>query len=133
MTKSAYNLNYTVLFLFVIFALLISFVLFSLSYVLNKQTHEKELVSHYECGFIPFDNARKQFNIKFYLIAILFLIFDLEIIFLFPFMVIIKYVSIISFLTVFYFLFLLTLGFYFEWIYKGLEWEKIDYRDQDQD
>jgi len=124
MTKSLYYLNYVEFFFFLIFALGISFILFALSYLLNKQTHEKELVSHYECGFIPFDNARKQFNIKFYLIAILFLIFDLEIVFLFPFMLVVKFVSLISFIVLFYFLFLLTLGFYFEWIYKGLEWEK---------
>lgn len=124
MTKSLYYLNYVEFFIFLVFALGISFILFGLSYVLNKQTHEKELVSHYECGFIPFDNARKQFNIKFYLIAILFLIFDLEIIFLIPFMLIVKFVSLISIIILFYFLFLLTLGFYFEWIYKGLEWEK---------
>ena len=124
MTKSLYYLNYVEFFFFLIFALGISVILFALSYLLNKQTHEKELVSHYECGFIPFDNARKQFNIKFYLIAILFLIFDLEIVFLFPFMLVVKFVSFISFVVLFYFLFLLTLGFYFEWIYKGLEWEK---------
>lgn len=124
MTKSLYYLNYIEFFIFLVFSLGISFILFGLSYVLNKQTHEKELVSHYECGFIPFDNARKQFNIKFYLIAILFLIFDLEIIFLIPFMLILQFVSLISILILFYFLFLLTLGFYFEWIYKGLEWEK---------
>lgn len=124
MTKSLYFLNYIEFFYFLILALGISFILFALSYLLNKQTHEKELVSHYECGFIPFDNARKQFNIKFYLIAILFLIFDLEIVFLFPFMLVVKFVSFISFVVLFYFLFLLTLGFYFEWIYKGLEWEK---------
>lgn len=124
MKQSFYYLNYIEFFLFIVFSLGISIILFALSYLLNKQTHEKELVSHYECGFIPFDNARKQFNIKFYLIAILFLIFDLEIIFLFPFMLIINFVSLISFLILFYFLFLLTLGFYFEWIYKGLDWEK---------
>lgn len=124
MTKSLYYLNYIEFFILILFSLGISFILFALSYLINKQTHEKELVSHYECGFIPFDNARKQFNIKFYLIAILFLIFDLEIVFLFPFMLVVKFVSLISFLVLFYFLFLLTLGFYFEWIYKGLEWEK---------
>jgi len=124
MNYSFYYINYIEFYLFILFSLIISFILFALSYLLNKQTHEKELVSHYECGFIPFDNARKQFNIKFYLIAILFLIFDLEIIFLFPFMLVINFVSFVSFFILFYFLFLLTLGFYFEWIYKGLDWEK---------
>ena len=124
MTKSLYYLNYVEFFLFILFALGIAFILFALSYLLNKQTHEKELVSHYECGFIPFDNARKQFNIKFYLIAILFLIFDLEISFLFPFAISLTGLTIISLLSVSFFLLILTVGFYIEWIYKGLDWHE---------
>jgi NADH:ubiquinone oxidoreductase subunit 3 (subunit A) len=86
------------------------------------QSHDKELISHYECGFIPFDNARKPFEVKFYLVAILFLIFDLEITFLFPLGIIIKEISNISILSLTFFFVVLTIGFYFEWLYKGLDW-----------
>lgn len=120
--RSFYIQNYNVIFEFLIFAFVISSILFLLSYFLMLQTHDKELVSHYECGFIPFDDARKPFQVKFYLVAILFLIFDLEISFLFPFAIILTKLTIISLLSVTFFMLILTIGFYIEWRYKGLDW-----------
>jgi NADH:ubiquinone oxidoreductase subunit 3 (subunit A) len=76
--------EYFSVFLFLISASLISVILFFLSYFLVSQKANQEKVSAYECGFNPFDDARATFDIRFYLIAILFLIFDLEISFLFP-------------------------------------------------
>jgi len=122
--QSFYLQNYIAILNFLIFSLAISSLLFLLSYFLMYQTHDKELVSHYECGFIPFDDARKPFQVKFYLVAILFLIFDLEITFLFPLAISITGVTTISILSVSFFVLVLTLGFYIEWIYKGLDWHE---------
>jgi len=119
---SFYFINYIQILLFLLFAFLISCLFFILSYFFMPQSHDKELISHYECGFIPFDNARKPFEVKFYLVAILFLIFDLEITFLFPLGIIIKEISNISILSLTFFFIVLTIGFYFEWLYKGLDW-----------
>jgi len=119
---SFYFINYVEILIFLLFAFLISGLFFFLSYFLIPQTHDKELISHYECGFIPFDNARKPFEVKFYLVAILFLIFDLEITFLFPIGIIVKSVSSISLIAIAFFFIVLTIGFYFEWLYKGLDW-----------
>ena len=76
--------EYFFIFLFFIFLSLLSIIIFFLSYFLVSQKANQEKVSAYECGFNPFDDARSTFDIRFYLIAILFLIFDLEISFLFP-------------------------------------------------
>jgi NADH-quinone oxidoreductase subunit A len=119
---SFYFINYIEFLEMLIFSFLISSVFFLLSYFLVVQTHDKELISHYECGFIPFDDTRKPFEVKFYLVAILFLIFDLEITFLFPFAIILKGLSFISICSIVFFISVLTLGFFFEWIYKGLDW-----------
>lgn len=119
---SFYFINYVEILIFLFFAFAISGLLFFLSYFFMPQTHDKELTSHYECGFIPFDNARKPFEVKFYLVAILFLIFDLEITFLFPISIIVKSVSSISLIAITFFFIVLTIGFYFEWLYKGLDW-----------
>jgi len=119
---SVYFINYIEILIFLLFSFFISGLFFFLSYFLIPQTHDKELISHYECGFIPFDNARKPFEVKFYLVAILFLIFDLEITFLFPISVVVKSVSTIAFIAITFFFIVLTIGFYFEWLYKGLDW-----------
>ena len=119
---SVYFINYVAILVFLLFAFCISVLLFLLSYFIIPQTHDKELISHYECGFIPFDNARKPFEVKFYLVAILFLIFDLEITFLFPISVVVKSVSTIALIAITFFFIILTIGFYFEWLYKGLDW-----------
>lgn len=76
--------EYTSILVFLIVSSLLSFLIFSLSYLLTPQKADQEKVSAYECGFSPFDDARTTFDIRFYLVAILFLIFDLEISFLFP-------------------------------------------------
>jgi len=119
---SFYFIYYIEIIIFLFFAFFISVLLFLVSYFCMPQSHDKELISHYECGFIPFDNARKPFEIKFYLVAILFLIFDLEITFLFPLGTVVKSISNISVISLAFFFIVLTIGFYFEWIYKGLDW-----------
>jgi len=77
-------IEYLFLFIFIALSFLISFVVFLLSYVAASQTYDSEKLSAYECGFQPFEDARNKFDIKFYLVAILFIIFDLEVSYLFP-------------------------------------------------
>lgn len=76
--------EYLLIFIFLCLSLIISCVVFALSYLLSSRSIDKEKVSAYECGFNPFEDARNQFDVRFYLVAILFIIFDLEVSFLFP-------------------------------------------------
>lgn len=96
-------------------AIVLALILFLLSYVLVLKKAELEKVSAYECGFDPFSDARSKFDVRFYLVAILFIIFDLEITFLFPWAVSLNNVGYLGFLTMLYFLFILTIGFVYEW------------------
>jgi NADH-quinone oxidoreductase subunit A len=77
-------LEYIYIFIFLILSILISVIVFILSYILVNQNYDTEKLSAYECGFQPFEDARNKFDIKFYLVAILFIIFDLEVSYLFP-------------------------------------------------
>jgi len=76
--------EYFYLFVYIVLSLFISVIVFFLSYILAVQTYDAEKLSAYECGFQPFEDARNKFDIKFYLVAILFIIFDLEVSYLFP-------------------------------------------------
>jgi predicted nucleic acid-binding Zn ribbon protein len=76
--------EYFLIFIFLVVSLVLSCVIFGLSYVLSSKSIDKEKISAYECGFNPFEDARNQFDVRFYLVAILFIIFDLEVSFLFP-------------------------------------------------
>ncbi|NCX94536.1 MAG: NADH-quinone oxidoreductase subunit A [Gammaproteobacteria bacterium] len=93
------------------------------SYVtgVNQKNAEKE--SPYECGFEPFEDARLKFDVRFYLIAILFIVLDLEVAFLFPWAVAFRYVGWYGFLAMGVFLLLLLVGFAYEWKKGALEWE----------
>ena len=77
-------LNYSKIFIFLLFSLFLSILIFNLSFLLIKQKDDLEKLTAYECGFNPYDDARKIFDVKFYLVAILFIIFDLEAVFVFP-------------------------------------------------
>ena len=77
-------IEYLYLLTFLVISFVISLVVFILSYILATQVYDVEKLSAYECGFQPFEDARNRFNIKFYLVAILFIIFDLEVSYLFP-------------------------------------------------
>ena len=84
---------------------------------------DPEKVSAYECGFNAFDDARMKFDVRFYLVAILFIIFDLEIAFLFPWAVAFKDISMLAFWSMMVFLAVLTIGFAYEWKKGALEWD----------
>nr|YP_010925353.1 NADH dehydrogenase subunit 3 [Neoporphyra dentata]WKD83559.1 NADH dehydrogenase subunit 3 [Neoporphyra dentata]BDB33254.1 NADH dehydrogenase subunit 3 [Neoporphyra dentata] len=117
-----YN-EYFVILIFFAVAFCISLVILILSYVLNPQQSDQEKISAYECGFNPFDDARATFDVRFYLVAILFLIFDLEISFLFPWSLVLGQLSSFGFWSMIIFLAILTLGFVYEWKKGALEWE----------
>jgi NADH-quinone oxidoreductase subunit A len=88
-----------------------------------KQRPYAEKVSAYECGFEAFDDARRRFDVRYYLVAILFIIFDLEVAFLFPWAVSLSHIGMLGFWSMILFLGVLTVGFIYEWCKGALEWE----------
>jgi NADH-quinone oxidoreductase subunit A len=93
------------------------------SYIIARQKPDSEKLSAYECGFEAFDDARSQFDVRFYLVAILFIIFDLEVAFLFPWAVALGDIGLFGFWSMVVFLGILTIGFIYEWRKGALEWE----------
>lgn len=102
---------------------IISFLLFYISVFLVYQNPDIEKLSSYECGFNPFGDAKNKFEVRFYLVAILFIIFDLEITFLFPWLVSLNQISIFGIYLMLVFIVILTLGFIYEWVKGALDWE----------
>ena len=88
-----------------------------------RQKPYAEKLSAYECGFEPFDDARRRFDVRFYLVCLLFIIFDLEVAFLFPWAVSLSHIGAFGFLTMMAFLAVLTVGFIYEWRKGALDWE----------
>jgi len=93
------------------------------SFVAAKQRPNSEKLSPYECGFEPFEDARVRFDVRYYLVAILFIIFDLEVAFLFPWAVSLRDIGVFGFWSMVVFLAVLTIGFIYEWMKGALEWE----------
>jgi len=118
------NLEYFKIFTLFIFIFLISILLFGIAYFLSLSTiKDSEKLSQYECGFEPFDEAtRHPFDVHFYVVGILFLIFDVEIALLFPWVLGLKTTGWLSFFSMFLFLFILTIGFFYEWHRGALVW-----------
>lgn len=118
-----FQLEYTPIFIIITVGLILALVIFGLSFFLAKQAGDPEKLSPYECGFEPFDDARSAFDIRFYLVAILFILFDLEATFLFPWAVSLSEITGLGFWTMFDFIFELVIGFIFAWKVGSLEWE----------
>ena len=116
-------LEYLPILVFLGIALGLGLVLLLAAAVIATRNPDPEKVSAYECGFNAFDDARMKFDVRFYLVSILFIIFDLEIAFLFPWAVAFKDISMISFWSMIVFLSVLTVGFAYEWKKGALEWE----------
>jgi NADH:ubiquinone oxidoreductase subunit 3 (subunit A) len=116
------NSNYFHFLFFVLIVFFIFLALFWVSYFMMQRTMDLEKLSAYECGFDPFEESLGRFDIKFYLVAILFLVFDLEIVFLFPWSIMLYKLSMFSFWVIFYFLFILLIGFVYEWRKGALDW-----------
>ena len=104
-------------------ATVLSIVVVVLPKILATEKPSKSKLSSYECGFDPFDDARRKFDIRFYLVAILFIIFDLEIAFLFPWAVSLSKIGMLGFWSMMSFLCVLTIGFIYEWKKGALDWE----------
>ena len=115
--------DYIAIFIFFTLAILLAVVLYGLSYIIALQKPDSEKVSPCECGFNPFDDARHKFDVRFYLVAILFIIFDLEVTFLFPWALTLNQQTLFGFWSMFVFLLILTVGFIYEWKKGALDWE----------
>jgi NADH-quinone oxidoreductase subunit A len=115
--------NYVPILIFSILACLLGVVLIGLGKLLSPSRPNPEKNSQYECGFPPFEDARLKFDVRFYLVAILFIIFDLEVAFLFPWAVTLKEMGWLGFSAMGLFLLLLLVGFIYEWKKGALEWE----------
>ena len=110
-----------VLFLFIALVLSCGFII--LNYFFSPKSPDPEKLSPYECGFEPFNDSRMEFDVRFYLVAILFIIFDLEIAFLFPWAISLGTIGLYGYLSMLVFLFILTIGFIYEWKKGALDWE----------
>ena len=110
-----------ILFLIIALGLSISFVI--LNFILSPKKPDPEKLSAYECGFEPFNDSRIEFDVRFYLVAILFIIFDLEIAFLFPWAISLGNLGTLGFWSMMIFLFILTVGFVYEWKKGALDWD----------
>lgn len=116
--RNYYLPDYLVILLGFLVSFLFVLIIFFVSYSLVPRYYYSEKVSPYECGFDPFEESRSNFEVRFYLVAILFIVFDLEIIFLIPWVLTLSYIGMYGFLTGVIFLFILTIGFIYE-IIKG--------------
>ena len=116
-------LDYLPLAVFIAVALAIGLVLLVVPYLLAYKQPDPEKLSAYECGFNAFDDARMKFDVRFYLVAILFIIFDLEVSFLFPWAVAFGDLGLYGFWSMMVFLGVLTIGFIYEWRKGALEWD----------
>jgi len=115
--------DYLSIILFLIIALGLSVAFIVINFVLSPKKPDPEKLSAYECGFEPFNDSRMEFDVRFYLVAILFIIFDLEIAFLFPWAVSLGNIGLLGFCSMMIFLFILTVGFIYEWKKGALDWE----------
>lgn len=116
-------LEYLPIAIFFGIALVLSLVIITLPKFLSPKKYNKAKLESYECGFDGIGGARNKFDIRFYLVAILFIIFDLEIAFLIPWAITLGKIGLLGFFSMMFFLFLLTIGFIYEWRKGALEWE----------
>jgi len=110
-----------IIFLFVAFGLSAGFII--LNFLFSPKNPDPEKLSAYECGFEAFGDSRMEFDVRFFLVAILFIIFDLEIAFLFPWAISLGHLGALGFWSMMIFLFVLTIGFVYEWKKGALDWD----------
>ena len=118
-----YLAEYLPILIFIGIAIALSLIIILASLLVAPQRPDAEKLSPYECGFEPFEDSRGRFDVRFYLVAILFIIFDLEVAFLFPWAVSLKNIGLFGFWSMIIFLAVLTVGFVYEWRKGALEWE----------
>jgi len=119
----SYLQEYLPIVIFLGIAIGLSVVMVLIPFIVGVSRPDAEKLSSYECGFEAFGDARGKFDVRFYLVAILFIIFDLEIAFLFPWSITLKEIGVFGFWSMMIFLGLLTIGFIYEWRKGALEWE----------
>ena len=115
--------GYFPILMFIIVGMVIGAVLLAVGHLLGPTRPDAQKDSPYECGFEAFEDARMKFDVRYYLVAILFIIFDLEIAFLFPWAVVLDQLGIVGFVAMAVFLGILVVGFIYEWKKGALEWE----------
>lgn len=115
--------EYTIFLLYLMLATVLALLIIIASYLLVRQNPESEKLSAYECGFEPYEDARHGFDIKFCVIAILFIVFDIEIMFLIPWCVSLSKLDLLGFWSMIDFLLELTIGFFYCWYVKSLDWD----------
>ena len=115
--------DYLPIILFLIIALGLSLAFVAINYIAAPSKPDPEKLSAYECGFEPFNDSRMEFDVRFYLVAILFIIFDLEIAFLFPWAISLGEIGLYGFCSMMLFLFILTVGFIYKKKKSALDWE----------
>lgn len=123
-----YNANYFLnlnksLFKFEYLAILLSLIIVGFSYLLSIQNPEPEKLSTYECGFEPYEDSRHKFDVRFYLVAILFIIFDIETMFLLPWSITLSQLNLLGFWSMIDFIIELGVGFVYVWYIGALEWD----------
>jgi NADH-quinone oxidoreductase subunit A len=115
--------NYLPILVFLIIGILVGVLPLAMGFALGPRKPDQQKNSPYECGFEAFENARMKFDVRYYLVAILFIIFDLEIAFLFPWAVVLDQIGVVGFVAMLVFLGILVVGFIYEWKKGALEWE----------
>ena len=118
--------DYFSIILFLSIALIVSLAFIVVNFLFSPKNPDPEKLSAYECGFEPFNDSRMEFDIWFYLVAILFIIFDLEIAFLFPWAISLGNIGSLGFWSMMIFLSILTVGFVYEWKKGALDWDWYD-------
>ena len=119
---SVFKEEYLGIFLFLIIAVLLALVIAGLSYTLISQKPESEKLSSYECGFEPYEDTRDKFDVKFCLVAILFILFDIEVVFLLPWSITLSQLNLLGFWSMVDFLLELGIGFIYVWKLEALDW-----------
>ncbi len=115
--------DYLPILIFLIIATGLASVMIIIPFFAAKVRGDNEKLSAYECGFEAFDSPRSKFDVRFYLVSILFIIFDLEIAFLFPWAIVLNEIGLLGFWSMMVFLAVLTIGFAYEWKKGALDWE----------
>jgi len=114
--------EYYKIFVMMLVCIILAFIILSISYIIKAKNYNWEKISAYECGFQSFEDSRHRFDVKFYLVAILFIIFDLEIAYLFPWGLSMDELNLEGIISMIIFLFILTVGFIYEWKKGALDW-----------
>ncbi len=115
--------NYFPILMFILVGLGVGLGPLILGKIVSPHKPDSEKNSPYECGFEAFEDARMKFDVRYYLVAILFILFDLEIAFLFPWAVVLQEIGLFGFFAMLFFLFVLVVGFIYEWKKGALEWD----------